>query len=618
MIIAMEAFAALADAARIGPLSLVAEFDLALGDFLGLGSAAETSELAERLEAAGLIAAEDAPAGGRAWRWQPGFQAEAQAVFISGSPTTVSELESRLAAWFIDRDEPIPALSHAVASRDWPRLMDVIEAYARRLVFDDPVALARALAIIPLEALQGRPLALAIRHTWPVPPLDPATMPAPELLSPVQLVEVGTSEHARRAIETDLQLAIMYRSKGRYRQAVAYGDEMAALMTIAHDAGVPRVDELIAGGLLQTAITRVARGEYRLAIDLLDRAYQFAAVSERTAIVSDLAGRLALALALYGDLSAGADWLAIAEAAPKRSGLFEKRLLVGAVTARALIEVSRLEDGAGDDLAAQASGPVSDDWWAHVLYAQACRALGWGDRLAVLNAITAARAARTDFAEARRNDGIAAPLLTATEANLLMSLGRGSQAWAVLNHGALEHPLIDLARARLALITGDPAGTLTITSKVADDPAQRLELTLLRAAAFLRLERPAVAAAELTAAITLAGDQLFPFALIPRRDLAALIDLVPGASTRLTADVMARLPTVFPGEVSLVVLTRQEEVILDGLANDKTVAALAAELHLSEGTIKTHQQHLYRKLGVNSREAALQEASALGLLKWSE
>ncbi len=243
----------------------------------------------------------------------------------------------------------MPALTHAVASRDWPRLVDVIEAFTRQLVFQDPVALARALAMIPLEALQGRTLALAIRHTWPVPPLDPATMPAPALLSPVQLVEVGTSDRARRAIETDLQLAIMYRVKGRYRQSVAYGDEMAELMRIAHAAGVPRVDELIAGGLLQTAITRVARGEYALAIADLEQANEFADVSERASLLGDLAGRLALAHAMRGEFAETARWLAIADDAPKQPGLFANPVQVGAATAHVLLAVSRLDDGSGPD-----------------------------------------------------------------------------------------------------------------------------------------------------------------------------------------------------------------------------------------------------------------------------
>jgi len=75
---------------------------------------------------------------------------------------------------------------------------------------------------------------------------------------------------------------------------------------------------------------------------------------------------------------------------------------------------------------------------------------------------------------------------------------------------------------------------------------------------------------------------------------------------------------VYPARVALLLLTQQEQLVLTALADDKTMAKLAAELHLSEGTITTHRRHLYRKLGANSREAALAAAAELGLLNWTE
>ncbi|HJY03102.1 MAG TPA: LuxR C-terminal-related transcriptional regulator, partial [Streptosporangiaceae bacterium] len=41
---------------------------------------------------------------------------------------------------------------------------------------------------------------------------------------------------------------------------------------------------------------------------------------------------------------------------------------------------------------------------------------------------------------------------------------------------------------------------------------------------------------------------------------------------------------------------------------------IAGELYLSVNTVKTHQRHLYQKLGARSRTQAVERARTLGLL----
>jgi LuxR family maltose regulon positive regulatory protein len=119
----------------------------------------------------------------------------------------------------------------------------------------------------------------------------------------------------------------------------------------------------------------------------------------------------------------------------------------------------------------------------------------------------------------------------------------------------------------------------------------------------------------LTDSIALAGpDRLLPFVFVPRRDLIELIAAVPAAAKLLSDEVMARLPDIFPAEVTVIELTGQEQAVLTGLADGKSTTELAAEMHLSEGTVKSHRRNLYRKLGVSSRSAAVIAAAELGLL----
>jgi DNA-binding NarL/FixJ family response regulator len=61
-------------------------------------------------------------------------------------------------------------------------------------------------------------------------------------------------------------------------------------------------------------------------------------------------------------------------------------------------------------------------------------------------------------------------------------------------------------------------------------------------------------------------------------------------------------------------LTHGETRVLHYLPTNLSAREIAGELYVSVNTVKTHQRHLYAKLGVRSRTEAVQQARALGLL----
>jgi two-component system nitrate/nitrite response regulator NarL len=63
------------------------------------------------------------------------------------------------------------------------------------------------------------------------------------------------------------------------------------------------------------------------------------------------------------------------------------------------------------------------------------------------------------------------------------------------------------------------------------------------------------------------------------------------------------------------VLTSREHEILVCIAQGKTAPTIGAELYLSTATVKTHLAHLYEKLGVSDRAAAVAEAMRRRLLE---
>lgn len=61
-------------------------------------------------------------------------------------------------------------------------------------------------------------------------------------------------------------------------------------------------------------------------------------------------------------------------------------------------------------------------------------------------------------------------------------------------------------------------------------------------------------------------------------------------------------------------LSLREIEVLRGVASGNTNAAIAAELHISQATVKTHLLHIYDKLGVSDRAAAVATAYENGVL----
>jgi two-component system nitrate/nitrite response regulator NarL len=64
-----------------------------------------------------------------------------------------------------------------------------------------------------------------------------------------------------------------------------------------------------------------------------------------------------------------------------------------------------------------------------------------------------------------------------------------------------------------------------------------------------------------------------------------------------------------------VLLTTREQIVLELMAQGLMMPAIAQHLHVSPSTVKSHTQHLFEKLGVNERAAAVAAAIRLGLIQ---
>jgi DNA-binding NarL/FixJ family response regulator len=83
--------------------------------------------------------------------------------------------------------------------------------------------------------------------------------------------------------------------------------------------------------------------------------------------------------------------------------------------------------------------------------------------------------------------------------------------------------------------------------------------------------------------------------------------LAPSVTTRLVGQLRQPAPAHEP-------LTERELEVLGLIAKGETNRGAAARLFISEATVKTHLIHIYEKLGVNDRAAAVATAFERGLL----
>ncbi|GLZ79601.1 hypothetical protein Afil01_44080 [Actinorhabdospora filicis] len=73
-------------------------------------------------------------------------------------------------------------------------------------------------------------------------------------------------------------------------------------------------------------------------------------------------------------------------------------------------------------------------------------------------------------------------------------------------------------------------------------------------------------------------------------------------------------PTTVSATAAGTCLSSREREVLAGLSQGHSNAQIAARLFISEDTVKTHTQRLYRKLGARDRAHAVAKAFRGGLL----
>lgn len=100
----------------------------------------------------------------------------------------------------------------------------------------------------------------------------------------------------------------------------------------------------------------------------------------------------------------------------------------------------------------------------------------------------------------------------------------------------------------------------------------------------------------------------------PREELFRAVEAAAQGHAVLSPAVATRLMGQVRQPVAAQLLSRREQEVLELIALGSTNREAAKQLFVSEATVKTHLLHLYAKLGVNDRAAAVATAFSRGYL----
>lgn len=252
----------------------------------------------------------------------------------------------------------------------------------------------------------------------------------------------------------------------------------------------------------------------------------------------------------------------------------------------------------------------TSEHWATMGLAEAWIALHEGSAAAGLEQLESLRRLRkreTSSAHARH-------VLSRARALLHLAVGDVTAARATLRHDAKPHEFGTIVeRARLALFEGDAseaARMLAQTRQVPQTSRERAEAAAIQVAA-LRRTAGATTAAKAAAALRVQLDDrelTTPLALFGPEDVELLRDALA------TRDSGRLATAVFPATSDRPRLSARELVVLRALTSGASLQSIAADLSVSQNTLKTQLRSIYRKLDARNRVDAIEQAAKHDLL----
>ena len=539
-------------------------------------------------------------------------------------PRQRRDLHRRAAEWFRDHDMPLDAARSALRGRLWPLAADLVATHVAPLTLHGS---ARELELMLDEA----PRAVLLERPELAAGLAAARLAQGRGTDIDALADAARTGIAqlppRRAKRVEVILNIVAGVRARL---LGEFDATGAALGRVPDGAVPLARLGLAEPDILSTVVRGNLGTAELWRGELTKAAEhlLAATDPGSAAPAlphlNAAAQLALLHCERGELDTAEALAREVTATATTLGWARTGQAVGAYLTMARVLLDRDALGEIDDWLSRVAEVEAVAPERHVRLAEAlvlaARREAVGDRERALAGLQRTTAQLAPWHPPRA----LAEHWTLAEAALLARSGDRPQARARLDTLSPPHTAAGaIGAARVRLLLGEvPSAHMPLPDTAGATPRLRVGADLVRALAALaasdedaalhRLEDALLSAASVALRRPFLTDELELRGLLQlriERGTAAptfAVDLLQRMSGVPADELAARRALVDP-------LTERERTILRYLTSTLSNAEIANELYVSVNTVKTHQQTVYRKLGVGGRREAVRRARALRL-----
>ncbi|QBJ98422.1 LuxR family transcriptional regulator [Rhodococcus sp. ABRD24] len=521
----------------------------------------------------------------------------------------------------LDAGNHASALDYAVEAKDWPLSVDIIEQHWVSMIADNLETVRSAFHQIPPEAADKKATAQAGRNLFMKHQAQHSGL-ASVPTSQTELSTLGRSADAKAALTVGCVQALEFIHVGEYQHAAEVTGRLIHVSQSALESNPDEISAQLPIMRAQWAVTYQLTGRFAESTTMARMAYWGGVAQGLDFVARNSAGIVAMNWAMAGEPHQARYWSEFEQKHRDSNDRLEPLIKTAGLTARTLASLDTLDYADARQALTELGHPTesqdlwAEELWAFAIYAHSQFALAHGDAFSALSLLRRTVAARraqcnpTSFAQ---------PLMRATEIDLLLALGEGTQAVALADSIAdpENNPwtLVSVARIRQRIGHNEAAIALCHQFDWSGEsyPRAHTECLLIQAVAHLELGDQQRAAEAWSMACSIADQTglLRPFTTIATPDIEKLESTAITTSSALAEFVKSAGSQSFPKSVHIVALTGRERRVLSLLALGMSSTGMADRLHVSTNTVKSQLRSLYKKLDAHSRDEALAKAHAL-------